>query len=109
MKKKILFLSVFLLLSSFIIVGLFGRKATVSFNIEDLNNVTFNCDNKTINCESTIDDNYLTINITPKKKSKTIVKVYGEELNENNEIEVVNKKVDIYVHTFGIITTNFFQ
>ena len=45
MKKKILFL----LLSSFIIVGLFGRKATVSFNIEDLNNVTFNCDNKIIN------------------------------------------------------------
>ena len=50
MRKKIITLSLLLFLSSFIIILFFGRKATIEYDIKDMENISVTCDNNIIKC-----------------------------------------------------------
>lgn len=92
MKKIIIILSILLFSCSFIIICIFGRKATLKFNVDNMDNISIKYDSNIIQCVERKNGNILEIDIYPVKEGKTNINVEGhfEEF--------------IYVHKLGIIT-----
>lgn len=101
MRKKIITLSLLLFLSSFIIILFFGRKATIEYDIKDMENISVTCDNNIIKCIEHREKEKIKLEVIPIKKGKTYITING---TKRLSAEKIKYKKIIYVHHLGIIT-----
>ena len=105
MKKKIITISILLLLISFIIICILGKKNTLVLDIDNVEgNYYINYDKDVVQCLEKRNDNSIELELTPVNKGKTTISVEGDYLSDMGYHEEI-----VYVHSFGIITIgNFF-
>lgn len=105
MKKKIIVISILLLMISFIVICIFGKKNTLVFDIDNVEgNYYINCDKDIIQCSEKRNDNSIELELTAVNKGKTEISIEGDTIGDTGYHEEI-----VYVHEFGIITIgNFF-
>lgn len=70
MRKKVLFIVALLFFISFIIVIIYGKTATIEYNIGNVENISINYDKNIIKCDEEYNNGKLKIKISPLKKRK---------------------------------------
>ena len=108
MRKKLIILSGLLILSSFMIIFIFGREATIEYDIQSMENLSVTYDKNVIDCVQNKEDGKLKLVITPVNKGKTDIVIDGNVKQEDSTIENKQYKKSIYVHSTGIITKGDF-
>ncbi len=108
MRKKILFTVTILFLISFIIVLVFGRKATIEYNIGSYENISINYDHNIIKCVDEVKDGKLIINVSSIKRGNTNISIVVDKKNEDSSIDKIKYEKKIYVHSMNIITVDKF-
>ena len=110
-KKIIIILALILFSISFIIVNSIGNENYLDIYINNMENVSVNYDSEIIKCVPTINaDNsnkkIIRLDISSVKPGKTTIVIEGDDVSKESENGKRQIKRDVYVHKFGIITTD---
>ena len=108
MRRNILIIIAILFLISLIIIVVFGRTATIEYDIGDNDIVSINYDQSIIKCEEEIKNGKLKIHISPIKRGNTDIVTVIDNKNPIPEKENNEFKRKVYVHFMNVITLDRF-
>lgn len=109
MRKKIIILSIILLLAPFVIISIIGKEAKLEYSVENMENISISYDNNIINCAEHQENGKLELVLTPVNKGKTNITIEGDIKKEDSTTEKKKYTKHIYVHWTGVITLdNYF-
>ena len=106
MRKKIVFISILLFIISFLIILALGRKTTLEYDINNMENISVIYDKNIIKCKEYQEKEKIKLIITPVNKGKTEIIISGIIQHDDSNDENKQYKKKIYVHNMGVITKN---